>query len=173
MQTYHNPLLLKVLELTPPATERAIKKAYRSLALQYHPDKNPDGAEKFIEITAAYEALLAQPDTDFADTDFTECTEERATRVRCECDECLFDQYRKSLVLLPADIRCFLKDDIKIIGVVDTPYGTRLLVTSSLPKHFWGAWNMYEDYIRHHNISISTDRYTGEWRICFWIPWND
>lgn len=34
-----------------------IKKSYKSLALKYHPDKNPDGGDKFKLITMAYETL--------------------------------------------------------------------------------------------------------------------
>ena len=53
----------KVLGLSPNATEKQIKSAYRKLALQYHPDRNPSSGaeEKFQEITSAYEALLEHP----------------------------------------------------------------------------------------------------------------
>ncbi|CAO3648733.1 unnamed protein product [Mucor fragilis] len=49
--------LYKALGLQSTATLIEIKKAYRTLAKEYHPDKNKDGAEKFKEINNAYSIL--------------------------------------------------------------------------------------------------------------------
>jgi molecular chaperone DnaJ len=54
----------EILEVPKDADDTAIKKSYRKIAMQYHPDRNPDNKaaeEKFKEAAEAYE-VLSDPD---------------------------------------------------------------------------------------------------------------
>jgi curved DNA-binding protein len=58
MENFRN--YYEILGVSPEATSEEIKKAFRRLALQYHPDRNPgnkEAEEKFKDISEAYEVL--------------------------------------------------------------------------------------------------------------------
>ncbi|CAM6031289.1 unnamed protein product, partial [Sphagnum compactum] len=51
----------QILGVGKTASNDDIRRAYRKLALKYHPDRSPDTTEKFKDINAAY-SVLSDPE---------------------------------------------------------------------------------------------------------------
>ena len=47
----------KILGVSDKSTKDEIKKAYRKLSLQYHPDRPNGNSDKFKQVNEAYETL--------------------------------------------------------------------------------------------------------------------
>lgn len=52
----------RILGLSNSASQDEVRRAFRKLAMKYHPDRNPSpfAAKKFIELTEAYEILMGK-----------------------------------------------------------------------------------------------------------------
>lgn len=60
---------LNILNLSGTVTKEEITKAYKKMAIKYHPDRNPAGAEVMKAINAAFEFLSNLESETFTHTD--------------------------------------------------------------------------------------------------------
>ena len=169
---YTNAPLLKVLGLTPPASEMEVKKAYRSLALAHHPDKNPSGATRFIEVQQAYEGLQAFPAAPPA-FDFIEWMQQRKREQDTEEPpiEEMWVRFREVKVASPIfPVLAGLVFDL--VGIRETPYGRTILFTAEPTRAFWDAYRYDKAFVKENHITVQKN-FDDEWQVCFWVPCSD
>lgn len=94
------------LGLAKTATEDEIKKAYRRMALRYHPDKNKTAGaeEKFKEIAEAYEVLSDKSKREIYDK-YGEEGLKRGGSGNSKCDIFNYVNIRESVVISVLTIR--------------------------------------------------------------------
>jgi len=72
-----------ILGVEPEADDDDLKKAYRKLAMKYHPDKNPEDPNKFSEISMVYSVLTDPEKREMYDIAGEKALHRPAT---CNCD---------------------------------------------------------------------------------------
>lgn len=90
-----------VLGLSSSATEEEIKNAYFKLAKQYHPDIQPQYADKFKEINEAYNTL--KDPTKVKQTSFRE----QSTKI-----------HKERITLIPTTIKTIITQNLDSIGKI-------------------------------------------------------
>jgi DnaJ-class molecular chaperone len=85
--TYNDPYI--ALQLSPDATAADIKRAFRTLSLQYHPDRPGGNAEAFIKINDAYAIL--------SDTELRAQHDNRTSGINEENVEILMQMFQNRL----------------------------------------------------------------------------
>jgi len=72
-----------ILGVEPEADDDELKRAYRKLAMKYHPDKNPEDPNKFSEISMVYSVLTDPEKREMYDIAGEKALHRPAT---CNCD---------------------------------------------------------------------------------------
>lgn len=96
MKNFYN-----ILELSPDCSLEDIKNSYRQLCKKYHPDRNHDDNNKFLEIQKAYETLVDEDLRKEYDLDLIcspNCKPQRITiknNIELTLDECYYGCVKK------------------------------------------------------------------------------
>ncbi|MEO8171605.1 MAG: J domain-containing protein [Sediminibacterium sp.] len=120
----------RVLNISPAATTDEVKKAFRKLALKYHPDKNsaPSAQEKFAAIQEAYAVLSnRRKRTEYNYKRYTQSPQHAASTIIQAAEDVLFvsskleketlakDPYRIDRDLLFFQLSDLLSEDVIFI----------------------------------------------------------
>lgn len=130
-----------LLGLLEGATEQEIRRKYRSLAMRFHPDKNPSPAaqEKFIQLTEAYEILLKKRDAPTVKKESrpkTKTAEERVKEARKRYHEQRLKEQMENERYFQSLLRGRKWRIIKLNAIVGAILAILLITDFFLPRHF-------------------------------------
>jgi hypothetical protein len=124
----------RLLGLTLGATEGEIKRAYRKLAMRFHPDRNPsaEAHEKFIRLTEAFESLINK-----SDTSVTRVKQQTPEERRKEAQKKYHDFIKRQMLENERYFQSLFKGNkwrvIKIISVIGSFVAFMILLDWILP----------------------------------------
>lgn len=152
----------KILGLSTSATENEVRKKYRSLAMKYHPDKNPSAQaqELFIQITEAYEIIIGKKSVPLitnskAGKSKQKDKEERVKEAQKRYQEQVLKEYLENERYYQSLITGKRWKIIKFSAVVGVLFSFFILLDYFLPHHF------EEDTIVEYKRSVTVQPRTG------------
>lgn len=162
-------ICLKILGLPANASKADIKKAYRQLAMQYHPDKNgsEEATDKFIEIDNAYD-FLKNPVAYHQKNNRPSATASRAAKIKRAQEN-----YKKRVEKERLENEAYFKNLFEgrkgkllaIISVIFGVFGVLLIADCFLPTKM-STEQINSVYSRNYTrVHIITDRFKYDFPI--------
>jgi hypothetical protein len=144
----------QILGVTKESNQTEIKKAYKSLALKLHPDRNdaPDAQAQFVQIQQAYEVIgdsekRAIYDVDFNETPFvysnvmgSSATQTEYAPIKCSCCDQITAQPRYVIYYTAISVIFFSTRQAKQ-GIFCPRCINKKLVSSTIKSMFFGWWS--------------------------------
>lgn len=136
----------KILGLPPGSSMEVVKKRFRKLALQYHPDRNPsdEAKQKFLEITQAYDIITGKesiPKTSAPTQSgnvrkHSETQEERVKKAQQRHKEQVYKEYVENERYFQSLTKGWKWKLIRVNAFIGTLIAFLLVLEQVLPRHF-------------------------------------